>query len=175
MSAKNGSLGLNHRQETFCAEYLIDMNATQAAIRAGYSKRTAQPQGSRLLSNVMVRNRLREALEERNERVRLKSDWVLKRLGELAQVDIAMLFDKDYELRPLDDLPDAARRLIASVEFEPGQGRKVRKLKLLDRLKVLELIGKHVDVSAFRENVRHGMSNDLLERMERARRRASQR
>ena len=53
-----------------------------------------------------------------------------------------MLFDGDYELHPLDDLPDAARRLIASVEFEPGQGRKVRKLKLLDRLKVLELIGQ---------------------------------
>ncbi len=118
---------------------------------------------------------MREALEERNERVRVKSDWVLKRLGELAEVDIAMLFDGDYELRPLDDLPDAARRLIASVEFEPGQGRKVRKLKLLDRLKVLKLIGKHVDVSAFRENVSHGVSDDLLERMESARRRATHR
>ena len=78
------------------------MNATQAAIRAGYSKRTAQPQSSRLLLNVMVRKRLREALEERNERIRVDSDWVLKRLGELAEVDIGQLFDKDYELRPLD-------------------------------------------------------------------------
>ncbi len=151
------------------------MNATQAAIRAGYSKRTAQPQSSRLLSNVMVRKRLLEALEERNERVRVKSDWVLKRLGELAEADIAQLFDKDYELRPLDDLPDAALRLIASVEFEPGQGRKVRTLKLLDRLKVLELIGKHVDVSAFRENIRHDLGDDLMDRLERARRRASNR
>ncbi len=118
---------------------------------------------------------MREALEERNERIRVDSDWVLKRLGELFEADIAMLFDQGYELRPLDDLPDAAGRLIASVEFEPGQGRKVRKLKLLDRLKVLELIGKHVDVSAFREKVSHSVDDDLLERMERARRRASQR
>ena len=169
------AIGLNHRQETFCAEYLVDMNATQAAIRAGYSKRTAQPQSSRLLSNVMVRKRLLEALEERNERVRVDSDWVLKRLGELAEADIAQLFDKDNELRPLEDLPDAARRLIASVEFEPGHGRKVRKLKLLDRLKVLELIGKHVNVSAFRENVSHGVSDDLLELMEHARRRVANR
>ncbi len=148
---------------------------TQAALRAGYAENTAQHQASRLLGNVGVSRRLLEALEERNERVRVKSDWVLKHLGELAEVDVAMLFDGDYELRPLDDLPDAARRLIASVEFEPGQGRKVRKLKLLDRLKVLELIGKHVDVSAFRENVRHGMSDDLLERMESARRRVANR
>ncbi len=48
-------------------------------------------------------------------------------------------------------------------------------MKLLDRLKVLELIGKHVDVSAFREHVPHGVNDNLLERMERARRRASQR
>ncbi len=175
MSAKNGSLGLNHRQERFCVEYLIDMNATQAALRAGYAKKTAQHQASRLLGNVGISRRLREALEERNERIRVDSDWVLKRLGELFEADIAMLFDQDYELRPFDDLPDAAGRLIASVEFEPGQGRKVRKLKLLNRLKVLELIGKHVDVSAFRESVSHGVNDDLMERLERARRRASQR
>ncbi len=101
----------------------------------------------------------------------MNSDWVLKRLAELAEADISVLFDGDYELRPLDDLPDAARRLIASVEFEPGQGRKVRKLKLLDRLRVLELIGKHVDVSAFRESVSHSVNDDLLERLENARRR----
>ncbi len=153
MASRSRAGSLNHRQERFCVEYLVDMNATQAALRAGYAKKTAQHQASRLLGNVGIRRHLREALEERNERVRVKSDWVLKRLGELAEVDIAMLFDKDYELRPLDDLPDAARRLIASVEFEPGQGRKVRRLKLLDRLRVLELIGKHVDVSAFRETI----------------------
>ncbi len=84
MSAKNGSLGLNHRQERFCVEYLIDMNATQAALRAGYAKKTAQHHASRLLGNVGVSRRLREALEERNVRVRVKSEWVLKRLGELA-------------------------------------------------------------------------------------------
>ncbi len=141
MTTRNGSFGLNHRQERFCVEYLIDMNATQAALRAGYAKKTAQHQASRLLGNVGISRRLREALEERNERIRVDSDWVLKRLGELFEADIAMLFDQDYELRPFDDLPDAAGRLIASVEFEPGQGRKVRRLKLLDRLKVLELIG----------------------------------
>ena len=80
----------------------------------------------------------------------MDSDWVLKRLVELAEVDIAMLFDKDLELRPLNDLPDAAHRLMASVKFEPGQTvKKVLELKFQDRLKVLELIGKHVNVSAF--------------------------
>ena len=116
-------LKLTSKQQLFVEEFLVDLNATQAAIRAGSAKRSAQQTSS----------------------------------------------------RPLEDLPDAARRLIASVEFEPGQGRKVRKLKLLNRLKVLELIGKHVNVSAFRENLSHSVNDDLMERMERARSRVAQR
>ena len=68
------------------------------------------------------------------------------------------------------------RRLVAGIDVIPSEGGGcVRKIRLLDRLKVLELIGKHVAVSAFRESVARGMSDDLLDRMERARRRATQR
>ncbi len=73
-------------------------------------------------------------------------------------------------------MPDAARRLLAGIEVDATAERPfVRKVRFIDRLKVLELIGKHVDVSAFRESVSHGVNDDLMERMERARRRVAQR
>ncbi len=73
-------------------------------------------------------------------------------------------------------MPDGLRRLIAAIDAIPGEGGGwIRKIRFLDRLRVLELIGKHVNVSAFRENVAHGVSDDLMERMERARRRVAQR
>ena len=106
----------------------------------------------------------------------MDSDWVLRRLVELWEADIAHLFDANGHLRAFADMPDGLLRLIAAWDATPGEGGGwIRKIRFLDRLKVLELIGKHVDVSAFRENVSHGMSDDLLERMESARRRVSRR
>ncbi len=89
----------------------------------------------------------------------------------LAQVNVTSIMTMDargrLKLKPIDDLPDAARRLIASA--------KDGEIKLLDRLKVLELIGKHVNVAAFSENIRHDLGDDLMDRLERARRRAAKR
>ena len=146
-------------------------------MRAGYSKRTSRQQGARLLSNVAIRDELLGYLKERSEKTGIDAAWVLQRLVELAGVKIGELFDEKLDLRPLADLPDAADRLIASVEFDdrPGHARRVSKLKLQDRLRVLELIGKHVTVAAFSENIRHDLGDDLMDRLERARRRAAKR
>ena len=67
---------LSKEQAQFCQEYVIDLNATQAAIRAGYSEKTAQVQSSRLLLNVMVKNRIAELIDERNERNQVDADYV---------------------------------------------------------------------------------------------------
>lgn len=68
---------LTPKQEAFCREYLVDLNATQAAIRAGYSPRTATEQGARLLTNANVRARVDGLKEERAERVQRTADDVL--------------------------------------------------------------------------------------------------
>ncbi len=121
----------------------------------------------------MVAGKLIEALKERNERVKVESDWVLRRLVELAEADIAHLVNANGDLRALADMPDGVRRLVAGIDVTAQEGGAyIRKVRLVDRLKVLELIGKHVTVSAFRESVNHGMNDDLLEAMERARRRS---
>jgi phage terminase small subunit len=77
-------MALTAKQQLFITEYLVDFNATQAAIRAGYSERTAQEQGSRLLSNVMVQEAIAEARKGRIERVEWTADEILRDLKEIA-------------------------------------------------------------------------------------------
>lgn len=75
-------MALTDKQQAFVNEYLIDLNATQAAIRAGYSPKTAQEQSSRLLSNVMVAKAIEEAKKAREERTEVTQDWVIHEMVE---------------------------------------------------------------------------------------------
>ena len=68
---------LNEKQKQFCEEYIIDLNGTQAAIRAGYSKKTANEQASRLLAKVNVQTYLKQLIEKRNERTKITQDEVI--------------------------------------------------------------------------------------------------
>ena len=149
------------KQEAFVREYLIDLNATAAAARAGYSARTANEQGARLLANVSVRTAIAAAQARRAERTQVDADWVLKRLAAMADADLADLHRADGSLRPVSEWPEVWRRgLVAGLEadenrIDGGLTVVTRKVKLADRLKTLELIGRHVDVGAWREKVEH--------------------
>lgn len=85
---------LSAKQEQFCREYLVDLNATQAAIRAGYSAKTAQEQASRLLSNVMVAARLAELKRERAEKVAVTAADVLKGV-----IEVTLLAREEGDLK----------------------------------------------------------------------------
>lgn len=79
--------GLTPQQETFCQEYMVDLNGTQAAIRAGYSERTANEQAGRLLSKVSIRSRIDELRKDRAERTDITADRVLKEAWNIATAD----------------------------------------------------------------------------------------
>lgn len=153
---------LTAKQEFFCKEYLIDLNATQAAMRAGYSEKTANEQGSRLLANVKVQRRIKELKDARSERTQIDADWLLRQLGEEALADVADLYDEATgALKPVHKWPKIWRQgLVAGIDVNQltldGQtiGETV-KVKLADRTRIKELIGKHVDVGAFRDRVSH--------------------
>lgn len=155
------SSGLTPKQAQFCAEYLKDLNATRAAIRAGYSEKTAGPAGGRLLKDVRVAAAIAEAMEARAKRTDIDSYWVLRRLAEEAEADLADLIGENGEIRPVKDWPPIWRMgLVAGIDVLETTEDGVRtgqtvKIKLSDRVKRLELIGKHVDVSAFEERVKH--------------------
>ena len=155
---------MNDRQQLFVAEYLKDLNATQAAIRAGYSAKTASSQGQRLLRNVEVSAAIAAGKMDRSERTKVDADWLLTRLADESVADIADLYDDAGNVKPVKDWPLIWRQgLVAGVEVErigAGAGT-VTKIKISDRIKRLELIGKHIDVQAFKEKVEHTGSISL--------------
>lgn len=157
---------LTDKQELFAREYLKDLNATQAAIRAGYSEKTAQEQSSRLLSNVMVQDRIAELKAERNEEVGIDAAYVLRRLVEIDQMDVLDIVRDDLSLKPVTDWPASWRRYISGFdlaemfEYTGEDGGKelagiLKKIKWPDKVKNLELLGKHVTVQAFKDNVKN--------------------
>lgn len=175
---------LNPRQQRFVEEYAKDCNAAQAAIRAGYSEKTARSIGARLLTNVNVATAVDKAKIEVSKQAQVDAVWLLRRLVTLADVKISDLFDHEGKLRDPKDLPDGAQYLIAGIEveelfdFDEEEGKKVRtgmlrKVKLESRMKALEMIGKHVDVGAFLERMaltdESSLAADLVAARQRAR------
>ena len=149
------------KQQRFVEEYLIDLNATQAAIRAGYSKKSARAVGSENLTKPDIRAAVAEAQQARSERTKIGADWVLARLADEADADLADLYDENGGLKPITEWPLVWRQgLVAGLdvdeEFKDGEKLgQVTKIKLSDRIKRVELIGKHVDVQAFAERHEH--------------------
>ena len=93
-------MALTPKQKRFVAEYLLDLNATAAAKRAGYSEKTACEQAARLLANVKVQTAVQEAEQARQERTEITQDMVLREMSKLAFFDIRKMFDKNG--KPLD-------------------------------------------------------------------------
>lgn len=165
---------LTAKQQAFVDEYLIDLNATQAAIRAGYSAKTANEQAARLLANVSVAEAVRNKQIARAERTQINADWVLTRLAEEAEADVADLYDDNGHLKAVHDWPLIWRKgLVAGIETVTERGGEdeagnpqysiVKKVKLSDRIKRIELIGKHVGVQAFKEQVDHNVNLNIGE------------
>lgn len=168
-------MALTDKQEMFCREYLVDLNATQAAIRAGYSDKTAQEQSSRLLSNVMVQNRISVLKSERNEKVGVDAAYVLRRLTEIDQMDVLDLLLANGELKPVKDWPKVWRTTLSGMDVTEMAGDSaglLKKIKWPDKVKNLELLGKHIDVQAFKEKVEHSGEISLIDRIQEARKRA---
>lgn len=162
------------KQERFVQEYLIDLNATQAAIRAGYAESGARQEGARLLSNADIVDAIATLKAKRAEETAIDARWVLKRLAAEVEADLSDLYTEGGSLRPVHEWPLIWRQgLVAGIDTIRGgeDGDTVDKIKLSDRARRLELLGKHVDVQAFKEKVEHDVSDDLVERLQRARER----
>lgn len=161
---------LTPKQQAFVAEYLRDLNGAAAARRAGYSERTANRMASENLSKPDVAAAIAAAQAERAERTKIDADWVLTRLHRDATANIAELFNERGGLKPADQWPEAWRQgLVVGVESideyrtnDDGERElvgTVRKVRLSERAKYLEMIGKHVGVQAFRDKLELGGPN----------------
>ena len=146
---------LTPKQARFVEEYLVDLNATQAAIRAGYSAKTAYSQGQRLLKNVEVEAAIQKAQDARAKRTEVTIDRVLTELAVVGFADMGTylnLVDGRVERRDWSDLPVDATKVIQEItqeEHTGGRGHDVgevrrTKFKLYSKLDALEKIARHL-------------------------------
>ena len=151
---------LTPKQQRFVDEYLVDLNATQAAIRAGYSEKTAYAVGYENLRKPQIAGAIQSRMDQRSEKTGVDAQYVLKRLHEIDQLDIADLLDDTGKVRPIREWPKAWRTSISGLDIQELVAGDietiVRKVKWPDKLRNLELIGKHVNVKAFESEASPG-------------------
>lgn len=160
-------MALTDKQEMFCREYLIDLNATQAAIRAGYSAKTANRTASENMSKPDVQSRIAELKAQRNDLVGINATYVLNRLVEIDQMDVLDILTSTGELKSVAEWPKVWRTTLSGLEVmemasEGNTAALLKKIKWPDKVKNLELLGKHIDVSAFKETVDHKSSDGTM-------------
>ena len=133
MPSKPKETKITPKQEMFAAEYLIDLNATQAAIRAGYSAKTAQEQSSRLLSNVMVQHLIQEGMDKRAEKINVTSEYVLSTIVDTIERcrQAKPVYDKAGD--PVLVFNEQDQTIVPAYEFDSSAV-----------LRGAELLGKHL-------------------------------
>lgn len=133
--------GLTPRQARFVDEYLIDLNATQAAIRSGYSQKTAEQIASRLLRNVKIAAKVATKQQERQQRVQTSQDYVLTNLTEVVE--------RTMQRAPVLEFD---RNTKAYVQATDADGKDIWTFDARNAVAALNLVGKH-----------HGMFTEKLE------------
>ena len=150
-------------------EYLVDLNATAAAIRAGYSKKTANRIASENLSKPDIQAAIQEAMQKRQKRTEISQDKVLLECAKLAFFDIRKLFDengKPLDITKLDD--DTAAALVGLDVQDVGDSDGdyvgyIKKYKMADKIRALELLGKHLGTFDSRGGQVSQQDNNLLQ------------
>ena len=162
-------MALTDKQKRFCEEYLIALNATQAAIRAGYSPKTAEQTASRLLRNVKVQEYIAKRQKELSRSTQITQERVIKELALIAfsnNADYARVVEKKMQTevdgmlvdvlgedgKPImyrtvepvltDELTEEQKRALAVIK----KGRDGLEVKSFDKVRALELLGKHLGI-----------------------------
>ncbi|MFW0558650.1 terminase small subunit [Enterobacter hormaechei] len=169
---------LTAMQEAYAQEWIkCPENQTQAAINAGFSPKTAAVKASVMMRDERIQKRIAELMEERNKRTRVSADYVLMRLVEIDQMDVLDILNDDGSLKPIREWPKIWRTTLSGFDLsstimnmnEDSIETILKKIKWPDKVKNLELIGKHVDVNAFKERLEVSGTVTIADRMAKAR------
>lgn len=170
-------------QEAYAQEWIkCPENQTQAAINAGFSPKTAAVKASVMMRDERIQKRIAELMEDRNKRMRVSADYVLLRLVEIDQMDVLDILNDDGSLKPISQWPKIWRTTLSGFDLsstiinmnEDAIENILKKIKWPDKVKNLELIGKHVDVMAFKERLEVSGSITIADRMAAARKRVKE-
>jgi phage terminase small subunit len=154
-------MALSDNQSRFVDEYLVDLNATKAYLRAGYkcTESAARRSASKLLTNPDIQRAISEKQQQRAERTQITNDRVLLEIARLAFNDPRKAFDENGALLPIQDWPDEVAAAISSIkvkEIVDANGTVIgetKEVKFWDKGKQIELAGKHLGM--FTDNVNH--------------------
>lgn len=164
--------GLTPKQKVFVDEYLIDLNATQAAIRAGYSTKFANSNAPKLLQNTAISAAIAEAIKARSERTVITADQVLREYSRIALIDPRKLFGPDGSPLPIAQLDDDTAAAISGLEVvsvgnnEIGVGQ-VLKVRLASKVAALDSVARHLGMFA-KDTLNVNVTDALAERLSRA-------
>lgn len=157
---------LTPKQRRFIEEYLIDLNATQAAIRAGYSVKNAGKIGPELLGKTRIKEAIDRALAERSRRTGINQDRVLLELAKIAFLNPVDVINMD-EATVRGDANREDTAAIASVKVKtiPTEAGEIteREVKVYDKIKALELLGKHLGMFTDRLNLNAEMAVKIVD------------
>lgn len=142
---------LNEKQKAFCREYLLDLNAGQAYIRAGYSPDGARQNAYRLLGKDCIQEFLAKAMEERKERTEIKGDELLQFWHDLTYTPLDEMFDQgpDGTLVPksFEEMSDRGKRCVGELKSQfDSDGKGWQTIKRVDQLKASEMLGKSLGI-----------------------------
>jgi len=172
---------LSPKQRLFIKHYRLNHNGKQAAIAAGYTKRSAEVTASRLLRNAKVAAELGEQQKQLEEKLEVSVEWVVKRLMRRADFDVRKFYREDGSLRPIAELDEETAYALQGLEIEKlyehfGKGQAaatgtLTKIKFADRDRALELLGRHLKM--FTDKVEITGADALVARLQAARKRVS--
>lgn len=162
---------MTKKQKRFCEEYLIDLNATQAAIRAGYSPDTAKAIGCENLTKPDIRAHIDRAMAERSRRTGVNADRVVQELAKIAFVNATDVIDPKTATVKENALPEDTAA-IQSVKVKTfGEDGLEREIKMADKLRALEMLGRHLGMFKDKLELSGGLDtektklDDLLQQM----------
>lgn len=139
---------MTKKQKRFVEEYLIDLNATQAAIRAGYKPENAQQIGSENLSKLVVQSAIDKAMAERSKRTGVNQDRVVLELAKIAFANVSDFIDMDTvtikDTATSEDTAVISSVKVKSIPTKSGEVGMEREIRTYDKIRALELIGKHL-------------------------------
>lgn len=162
-------MSLNPKQKMFCKEYLTDLNATQAAIRAGYSKKTARFIATENLTKPNIQEEIQRLMKEREKRTEITQDRVLEELAILGYSNIKDYVVKDAAtkgfviFKDIDKITDEQARAIEAIKVNYKEGRI--EFKLHSKTKTIEMMGKHLGMFVDKFDIGDELKKLLIERV----------
>lgn len=174
-------------EESLCQAYLLTDNKSEALRKSdyktdGWRPETVNTKAVQLFAKAKIKARVDYLLKQREQRTGINADYVLKRHHEIDQMDVLDIFNEDLTaLHPLSEWPKVWRTTISGLDvselFEYTQGEKelsgfLKKVKWPDKVKNLELLGRHVSVQAYKDKVELDATDKLAETLAKARNRA---